>query len=142
MAVVARASRVRRRRLRAMRSLRHGAAFYRAAAAFGPRAPHGGERPRLGRTWMRVRAGLVLEVGDDPDGRAPPVSEREKRRARGLAGPGEKLAGWGSWEKGRGEERPAGLGPQGRKERGKGEKESGSGPKRKISRKRIALKCI
>jgi hypothetical protein len=50
-----------------------------------PGAPRGGEGLRRGRTRMQVEVGLVLEVGDDPDGRAPPVSVR-RGRARGLAG--------------------------------------------------------
>jgi hypothetical protein len=93
----------------------------------------------------QVRARLELEFREDPDRRAPPVSEREKRRACGLAGPGEELAGWACRavrEKGRGRKRGRlGLG---RKEGkiGKGEKESGLGPKRKRGRKRIAFKYI
>jgi hypothetical protein len=55
---------------------------------------------------MRVRAGLVLEVRDDPDGRAPPVSVREggKERSWHAGGPlgwgeGERkqLLGWSAW---------------------------------------------
>jgi hypothetical protein len=85
----------------------------------------------------------VLEVGDDPDGWAPPVSVR-RGRARGLARSAEKLPGWaGMAVRGKGGEgREAGwLGPQGRKERGKREKETRPGPMRKIGRKRIAFKC-
>jgi hypothetical protein len=62
-----------------------GGALNRAAAALAcrPGAPRGG---RPCRTRVRVQAGLAPEVGDDPDGRAPPVSERRgKRRGRQAA---------------------------------------------------------
>jgi hypothetical protein len=99
----------RRRRLRLGEELGHeGGALNRAAAALacGPGALRG-RRPC--RSRVRVRAGLVPEVGDDPDGWAPLVSERRgKRRGRQAArgtGLGEegarprggqrmKLVGW------------------------------------------------
>jgi hypothetical protein len=52
-----------------------------------PRAPHGRGRLRRGWTQMRVRARLVLEVGDDPHRWAPPVSVREGgKEGAGLLG--------------------------------------------------------
>jgi hypothetical protein len=111
--------------------------------------------PCRGRT--RARARVWLEVGDDPDRWGPPISERgggkERAGARADWGRGkEKQAtrwreeegsglGRAGEEKGkkegqlgwavRGErkkERPAGLGPQGRKERGKKKKRERAKP--------------
>jgi hypothetical protein len=83
----------------------------------------------------RVRAQLELEVGEDPDRRAPPVSEREKRRARGLAGPREELAGWAGWavrEKGRGRKKGRlGLGRKGEKREEKERKRVGRAQREK-----------
>jgi hypothetical protein len=62
----------------------------------------------------------MLEVGDDPDGWAPPISVR-RGKARRLAGPREKLAGWASravQEKGRGRKKGLlGLGRAGREKK-------------------------
>jgi hypothetical protein len=150
-AAAARASRARRQRLRVWRILGHGVAFYRAAAGLGvrPESPHGGGRPRRGRTRMRVRAGLVLEVGDNPVGQAPPISVREGgKEGAGLLGrAGRKgaAAGWAaqaSWPGpcGRKEgEGKAKLGWAARKKKreGKIKRESGPGPNRKRGRKKL-----
>jgi hypothetical protein len=89
---------------------------------------------------VRVRVGLAPEVGDDPDGWTPPVSERRrgKRKGRralqpgpgGVAGPREgkerreeRPPGWAVRERGE----LAGLGLKGEREREK-EKEKWAGP--------------
>jgi hypothetical protein len=100
----------------------------------------------------------VPEVGDDPDERAPPVSERRgERRGRQAAwgtGPGRESR-LGHTERGKRKARPPGwtvrvgegkekghVGP-GCKEKKRGEKKraSGPGPIRKRGRKRIAFEC-
>jgi hypothetical protein len=73
--------------------------LYRVAAKpwrVGPGRHVVGEAvPCRGRTQTQSR--VWLEVGDDPDMRVPPVSERERRERRGgaggLAGPGEEKNG-------------------------------------------------
>jgi hypothetical protein len=94
---------------------------------------------------VRVRASLELEDGDDPDRRAPPVSERERGEERGArvgprAGEGKKGAGWVGpcGRKGRKGERPAGLGRVEEKE--KMRKKMGRAKRRKRERER--KKCI
>jgi hypothetical protein len=99
------------------------------------------------RGWTRARARVWLEAGDDTDRQAPPIREREKVREEGascvLVGPGEEKNG-ADWagpcgRKGRKGERPAGLGPRGRKrERGKRKREW-AGPNEK---KREKKNCI
>jgi hypothetical protein len=96
---------------------------------------------------VRVRAGLALEFGDDPDWRAPLVSVR-RGRARGLAGPGEEISsyglgragqlGWAMWEEGRGGKGQVGLGRIGEKE--KRRKKMGLAKKEK--RERGKKNCI
>jgi hypothetical protein len=98
------------------------------ALACGPGAPRGGERPRRSRTRMRVRAGLTLEVGNDPDGQAPPVSLRRGRAegvgALGWAGGGAGLLGrLGRAEEREERKRVSWAGPQGGKREREKEKE-------------------
>jgi hypothetical protein len=98
------------------------------ALACGPGAPRGRERPRRGRIRMRVRAGLVPEVGDDPNGRAPPVSVRRgrgegagaRRWTRGGAG---LLGRLGRAEEREERKRVSWAGPQGAKREREKEKE-------------------
>jgi hypothetical protein len=103
---------------------------------------------------VRVRAGLALEVGDDPNGQAPPVSERRReggrrQAAREKLGQGKLLGrAGGERESGPGQLGHAGGGGKaglgqaiGEKKR-KIKRESGPGPIRKRERKRIAFKCI
>jgi hypothetical protein len=82
-----------------------------------PRAARGA--PHLGHTQDRTR--VWLEVGDDPDGRGLPGSEREKGEERGRL----DSAGWAA----RGEKKKKGrLGWAMWEEKGRGEKERESGP--------------
>jgi hypothetical protein len=85
-------------------------------------------RPCRGRTRVRVRTWLELEDGDDPNRRAPPVSEGEEGEERAgrrwAVGPGKGRksgAGWASHTGGRERkgERPAGLGRVEEKEKGR-----------------------
>jgi hypothetical protein len=109
-----------------------GGTLNRAAAALacGPGAPCGGCPCQ---TWVRVRAGLVPEVGDDPDGWAPPISERRgKRRGR--------VARW----TGLGEEGVGPRGGEGKKKRlgqldragGEGKEELGRAARKKREREK------
>jgi hypothetical protein len=114
----------------------------------GPGAPRGGHPFQ---TRGRVRAGLTPEVGDDPNGRAPPVSERRRKRGgsrpRGGAGPGRSWAARGGKEKGKKEasgllgramegKRLAGLSRAGREREGKvGLGQAASGKREREKRK-------
>jgi hypothetical protein len=120
--------------------LGHGARLNRAAGHLGVRARGSARRasaPDSGASPSRTRAGL----GDDPDGRAPPVSDRRRERggrgpARGQPGSGEGAGAHagdggnrrreGRWAaRPRSEERkgervgPAGLGCKGKREKKK-----------------------
>jgi hypothetical protein len=68
------------------------------------------------RAWGFARRASTPKVGDDPDGRAPPVSERRERSGNGLRG------GTGSGKLGRAQGRegkePTAAGPRGGEKRG------------------------
>jgi hypothetical protein len=112
-----------------------------------PRRAGPGQRAGRGRAvlWPNSGSSPSLARGRGPPRQASPACQREREGKKrgasgGRTGPGEEASRLGqlsrAGRKGRKEERPAGLGPRGRKrERGKRKREW-AGPKEKKSEKK------